>query len=118
MNEIADRSGCIAAPAFDVAAYSAAMRALVEAPDADIIARGRACRARVQDYRWDAVAKRQEAFYLERADRAPPRSAHPPRSMTIRPAECGGQGSANLAGVDRDSGVRPRDRRLTVTPAE
>jgi glycosyltransferase involved in cell wall biosynthesis len=72
MNEIADRSGCIAAPAFDVAAYSAAMRALVEAPDAEIIARGRACRARVQDYRWDAVAERQEAFYLERADRAAP----------------------------------------------
>jgi phosphatidylinositol alpha-mannosyltransferase len=67
MNEIADKAGCIAAPAFEVVAYAAAMRKLSEATDEEIAARGRACRARVQNYRWDAIAREQEEFYLERS---------------------------------------------------
>ena len=69
MNEIADKAGCIAARAFDVAAYAAAMRELSEATDEEIAARGRACRARVQDYRWDAIAREQEDFYLGAVER-------------------------------------------------
>ena len=69
MNEIADKAGCIAVPPFDVTAYAAAMRDLIEASDEEILARGRACRARVQNYRWDAIAIEQEEFYLERMSR-------------------------------------------------
>jgi phosphatidyl-myo-inositol alpha-mannosyltransferase len=67
MNEIADKAGCIAVLAFDVTAYAAAMRELSEATDEEIAARGRACRARVHNYRWDAIAREQEDFYLERS---------------------------------------------------
>jgi len=69
MNEIADKAGCVAVPPFDVTAYAAAMRDLIEASDEEILARGRACRARVQNYRWDAIANEQEEFYLERMSR-------------------------------------------------
>lgn len=66
MNEIASGAGCLAVPAFDVGAYAAAMQALIEAPDEEVHARGLACRARVQTYRWNAIAARQETFYEER----------------------------------------------------
>jgi phosphatidylinositol alpha-mannosyltransferase len=65
MNEVADHAGCISVPAFDVEGFSAAMRSLSYAPDQEIIARGNACRMRVLDQRWDAVAARQESFYLQ-----------------------------------------------------
>jgi len=69
MNEIADRAGSIAVPAFEVEAYAAAMQQLTDATEEEILARGRSCRERVRLYRWDAVASRQEEFYLEVADR-------------------------------------------------
>jgi phosphatidyl-myo-inositol alpha-mannosyltransferase len=68
MNEIADRSGAIAVPAFDVEAYAAAMQALIDAPACELLRRGESCRERVLDYRWDSIAASQEAFYLEVAD--------------------------------------------------
>ncbi len=70
MNEIARGAGNIAVPAFDIPLFAEAMASLAHAHDAEIVARGRACRAHVQDQRWDAVAARQEAFYLEAVARA------------------------------------------------
>ena len=69
MNEIADKAGCVAVQPFDIGGYTAAMQKLIEASDAEIVARGLANRARVQHYRWDAIARQQEGFYLEQLDR-------------------------------------------------
>jgi glycosyltransferase involved in cell wall biosynthesis len=69
MNEVADRAGNIAVPAFDVAAYAAAMARLLAEPDDALLARGRANRERVAGHRWDAIADRQEQFYLETLER-------------------------------------------------
>lgn len=68
MTEVAG-GGCERAPAFEVAAYAAAMARLAAAPDAEIAARGLACRAFAARFRWDGIADAQEAFYLEVADR-------------------------------------------------
>ena len=65
MNEVADGAGCIAVRPFDISGYAAAMQSLVDATDAEIMARGRACSARVMTYRWDAIAAEQEDWYLE-----------------------------------------------------
>jgi glycosyltransferase involved in cell wall biosynthesis len=69
MNEIADKAGCVAVQPFDIRDYTAAMQKLIEASDEEIVARGLANRARVQHYRWDAIARQQEGFYLEQLDR-------------------------------------------------
>ncbi|MGH6821981.1 MAG: glycosyltransferase family 4 protein [Methylocella sp.] len=65
MNEVASGAGCLSIPAFDVRAYANGMAQLLSASDAEVAARGQACRSRVAAQRWDLIAVRQEAFYLE-----------------------------------------------------
>lgn len=64
MSEVASPLGCERVPPFDVAAYADAMRRLLAADADDLARRGAACRRWAQRYRWDAVAARQEDFYL------------------------------------------------------
>jgi len=68
MNEVAAPT-CPRVPPYDVAAYAAALSALLQAPDAELDARGESARAWARQYDWDTVAAAQEAFYLDVNDR-------------------------------------------------
>jgi glycosyltransferase involved in cell wall biosynthesis len=69
MNEVADRAGCMAIKPFDVDEYAKAIEQFSCATDEEIGRRGLACRQRVDQYRWDKIARRQEDFYLEALER-------------------------------------------------
>ncbi len=69
MNEVAGPS-CWRVPAFDVAAYAAAITQVLEADDAELLQRGEAARAFARRFDWDHIAAGQEAFYEEVHDRA------------------------------------------------
>lgn len=75
MNEVAVKGGCELVPPFDVAAFGRAM-AHISLADATVLAeRGRICREGAAAFRWDAIARQQEAFYesvLERSGGRPP----------------------------------------------
>lgn len=68
MNEVA-APGCPRVAPYDVDAYAAALTSLLQAPDAELDARGDAARDWARQYDWDAVAAAQEAFYLDVMDR-------------------------------------------------
>ena len=63
MNEVAPARACERAPAFDVAAYSQAMRRLIRASSAELATRGAAARGWAERFSWDVLARRQESFY-------------------------------------------------------
>jgi len=63
MNEVAAAGACEKVPAFDVQAYAQAMRVLLAEDARTMAARGAACRAWAEHFRWDAIAAQQEAFY-------------------------------------------------------
>ena len=52
-------------PAFDVAAYAAAIDRLTAMPDLVLIRLGEHCRNWARRYDWDVVASAQESFYLD-----------------------------------------------------
>jgi glycosyltransferase involved in cell wall biosynthesis len=70
MNEVADGAGCLAIEPFSIQDYARAIEQFSDASDQEIVSRGLACRQRVQDYRWDSIARRQEDFYLETIERS------------------------------------------------
>jgi len=70
MNEVANGAGCLAIEPFNIQSYASAIERLSNASDAEMVHRGMACRHRVQDYRWDNIARRQENFYLETIERS------------------------------------------------
>ena len=63
MNEVAARDACELVMAFDVAAYAEAMRRMLRLDAAELGRRGTRCRAWAEGFRWDGIARRQEAFY-------------------------------------------------------
>ncbi|MDQ6868894.1 MAG: glycosyltransferase family 4 protein [Pseudomonadota bacterium] len=70
MNEVANGAGCLAIEPFNIQDYARAIERFSNASDAEMVHRGMACRHRVQDYRWDNIARRQENFYLETIERS------------------------------------------------
>jgi len=68
MNEVA-APVCPRVPAFDVPAYSAALRRLLATPDAELLQQGAAARAHARRFDWDAAAAAQEEFYFDCAER-------------------------------------------------
>lgn len=66
MNEVVPREHCKVVPHENVEALAESMAALVREPDAQLLERGRACRAFARERgSWDAVALAQERFYQE-----------------------------------------------------
>ncbi|MCA1971273.1 MAG: glycosyltransferase family 4 protein [Caenispirillum sp.] len=63
MNEVAVRGGCELVPPFDIDAFGCAMVRLATEDAGRLAERGRLCRQRAGEYRWDEIARRQEAFY-------------------------------------------------------
>jgi len=70
MNEVADGAGCLAVKPFIIQDFARAIGQFSDASDQEIFSRGLACRQRVQAYRWDSIARRQEDFYLETIERS------------------------------------------------
>lgn len=68
MNEVAVPGACELVPPFDTKALSVAMERLSGESAASLAERGRRCRKQATAYRWDAIARRQEAFYEAVAD--------------------------------------------------
>lgn len=74
MNEVAVMKGCELVPPFDAAAFGRAMAHLSLADAVVLAERGRICREGASDYRWDAIARQQEAFYESVLERSGGRS--------------------------------------------
>jgi phosphatidyl-myo-inositol alpha-mannosyltransferase len=70
MNEVADGAGCLAIEPFSIQDFARAIGQFSDASDQEIFSRGLACRQRVQVYRWDSIARRQEDFYFETMERS------------------------------------------------
>lgn len=68
MNEVASPQS-LRAPAFEVAAYTQALREVLAMGDDELLARGLGSRAFARRYCWDEAAAAQERFYLEAHDR-------------------------------------------------
>ena len=68
MNEVA-APACPRVAPYDVDAYAAALRQLLDEPDDALRRRGEAVRAWARQYDWDAVAAAQEAYYLDVTER-------------------------------------------------
>jgi glycosyltransferase involved in cell wall biosynthesis len=69
MNEVAEGTGAVLVKPFDTFAFANAMQRLIAAPDSEIIRRGEASRRAMTRYCWNTVARQQEEFYLQVADR-------------------------------------------------
>jgi phosphatidylinositol alpha-mannosyltransferase len=62
MNEVASPA-CLRVPAFDLAAYAAALQQLADAPEPEWLQRGEAARQHAQQFSWDRVAELQADYY-------------------------------------------------------
>lgn len=62
MNEVAS-AACVRVPAHDIAAYAAALQALADAPDTELLRRGEAARQHARQFSWDRVAAAQAEYY-------------------------------------------------------
>lgn len=69
------------APAYDVPAYTAALRHLLAASDDELLMRGLRSRVHARRYDWDAVAADQERFYLETHERQQQRNRERRRAL-------------------------------------
>jgi phosphatidylinositol alpha-mannosyltransferase len=63
MNEVASPA-CLRVPAFEVEAYTQALRRLLQAGEDELQMRGLHARAHARRYNWDSAAQAQEQFYL------------------------------------------------------
>jgi glycosyltransferase involved in cell wall biosynthesis len=68
MNEVAAPDACELVPPFDVEGYAAAIARLLKLKDAELVERGARCRAWAGRFRWEDLARRQEAYYQDVVD--------------------------------------------------